>query len=115
MVRLPILTLLLLLASPAMAAGEVPRLDIQKTCRDEAKLDPVDQTAEACVSQETNARAQLAKQWASFAPSHRSVCIEETNIGGSPSYVEVLTCLEMKRDASSPPPQAPPPSGQTSK
>jgi hypothetical protein len=108
MVRLQILTLLLLLASPAMAAGGVPRFDVQKTCTNEAKQDPVDQyPVQACVSQEAQARAKIEKQWASFAPNSRSLCVQETNIGGDPSYIEVLTCLEMYQDAASPQPTAP--------
>ena len=108
MVRLPILTLLLLLAGPAMAAephaaSKVPHLDIEKGCRAAGKLETTDiQPVQSCVSQEMDTRAKLEKEWTSFPPSYRTACIEETNIGGDPSYVEVLTCLEMKRDAATP-------------
>ncbi len=117
MVRLPILTLLLLLAGPAMAAephaaSKVPHLDIQKGCNAAGKLETTDiQPVQACVAQEMDTRAKLEKQWTSFPASYRTACIEETNIGGDPSYVEVLTCLEMKRDAATPT-HAPAPGGQ---
>ncbi len=114
MVRPSILTLMLLLASPALAATEVPRLDIQKTCRNEAKQDLIDQsTTKTCLSEETDARAQLEKEWGNFNASYRSFCLQEVNVGGDPSYVEMLMCLQMKRDAALPQPSMP--SGQKSK
>ncbi|MBV9136458.1 MAG: hypothetical protein JO357_05325, partial [Hyphomicrobiales bacterium] len=29
----------------------------------------------------------------------RSTCTKETNIGGAPSYVELLTCLQLDKQA----------------
>jgi hypothetical protein len=48
---------------------------------------------------EKEARDHLQKQWAQFNPSDKAQCIQETTMGGTSSYVELLTCLEMARDA----------------
>ena len=46
-------------------------------------------------AQYRSARAELQRQWAQFDPVNRTSCVEETGLGGYPSYVEVLTCLQM--------------------
>jgi hypothetical protein len=51
-----------------------------------------------CMRDEHAAEADLKRQWASFSPDHRRTCVEETGVGGSPSYVEVLTCMQMYAD-----------------
>jgi hypothetical protein len=40
-------------------------------------------------------RAQLEAQWGRFAESNRNVCVQQTYVGGYPSYDDVLTCLQM--------------------
>jgi hypothetical protein len=83
----------------AVADG-VPKLDIGPSCRAAARSglsarDGVD----ACLRGEQAARDQLAKQWAEFTAADKVRCVEMTKTGGPPSYVEVLTCLELARDA----------------
>ena len=49
---------------------------------------------------EENARAKLAGEWESFRPADRTSCTELARLGGGlQSYVELLTCLEMAKDA----------------
>jgi hypothetical protein len=48
---------------------------------------------------EKKARDQLQTQWSQFESTTKSACTRETSIDGTPSYVELLTCLEMARDA----------------
>ena len=47
------------------------------------------------------ARAQLASLWDQFAAPDRATCAQNETSGGTPSYVELLTCLQMSRDARS--------------
>jgi hypothetical protein len=44
---------------------------------------------------ETEAQTELIKGWATFKPSAQAMCAQETRIGGTPSYVELLTCLQL--------------------
>jgi len=51
-----------------------------------------------CVDSEQVVRAELAKQWSTFAPADKTSCVNESRMGGESSYTELLTCLEMARD-----------------
>ena len=100
MSRLPnVLALALILAGThvANAADTLPKYDSAKNCK--AQLNYVlgiGQTEAACVSDEQQARQQLASDWNNFSQAAKASCIRETNIG-TPSYVELQTCLQMTR------------------
>jgi hypothetical protein len=81
----------------AVADG-VPNFDIAWSC----KLDvvattglTVDQSMKSCVNDERKAKRQLASQWSKFAAPSRASCISQDSIGGTPSYVSFLSCLQM--------------------
>jgi hypothetical protein len=80
------------------ASDEVPTLDTGPTCSDVGSL-LMDANANSCRQDEKEARDSLAAQWKNFRAEDRKECVAETKIGGFPSYVQVLTCLEMARDA----------------
>lgn len=87
---------LLLLVSPASSGEKAPRFDIDAMCRAAPRLPASDQTTfQDCVRDETAARSQLDQHWASFDTRQREVCAQETVVGGAPSYVEVLTCIQI--------------------
>jgi hypothetical protein len=113
MVRLSILALALMAASPALAASDIPHLNIQQTCQNEAKQDPADYSITGCVGDENKSRVDLEKQWPSFSAASRQFCTEESGSGWDPSYVELLTCLQM-HDAASAPQSRPPKLGRMS-
>ena len=82
-----------------IAANEVPRFDVRPSCRAGANSAiSMAKDANTCVKNETAAHDQLAKGWATFAPADRVRCADMTRLGGPPSYVELLTCLEIARD-----------------
>jgi hypothetical protein len=87
------------LAAPAFAAEpQVPRLDVTPTCRPLDKSDNMQLDENRCRKIETDARDQLTRQWANYPAADRSQCIATATMGGTASYVELITCLEMKRD-----------------
>ena len=47
---------------------------------------------------EEAAREKLAERWAEFPGQKRTECVGVSRIGGLPSYIEVLTCLELAQD-----------------
>ena len=55
-------------------------------------------TFDSCMEDEKSARDALAKNWEAFVASDRRVCLAETASDGTPSYVELLECLNMARD-----------------
>ena len=85
--------------SPA-AAQQVPRLDIEATCRAAPRLLAEDANPyNGCMQDETDAERERKTMWGSAAAAHRETCAGEAQIGGSPSYVDMLTCLEMAQGA----------------
>ena len=88
-----------------MVADNVPKFDIERGCRLDnaasAGLTEV-QPAKKCASDEQQARQQLQAQWSQFPKSDRATCTTETNGDDTPSYVELLTCLQLARDARGP-------------
>ena len=90
---------LLLAAFPAAASlNQVPVLDVEKSCRaaqDYGTTDPKE-TFRNCMLDEKEARQQLNQKWSKFKLSSRRGCIPPHPI---PSYVEMLTCLEMDQDS----------------
>jgi hypothetical protein len=84
------------------AADGVPNLDVEAACRAAARMGDklsLDSTLRQCLADERGAHDQLEKQWSQFAPALRQRCLATTETGGSPSYVEVLVCLQMAQDA----------------
>ena len=79
----------------AWAEQRLPVFDVRPECRAVASVMPV----QKCLQDEQSARVELEKNWSSFADRDRGHCIGEATAGGSPSYVDLLTCLELMRDA----------------
>jgi hypothetical protein len=83
-------------------ADKVPALDVESSCRAAAKMGDrlsLDATLRQCLADEKSARDELEKQWTQFSQALRERCVTTTETGGDPSYVEVLVCLQMGRDA----------------
>jgi hypothetical protein len=92
------------LATPGVASAAsngVPTVDIAITCRTSEKAlvaifgGETQQTFDSCMTSEKDARAQIVKNWSSYAAGARQRCVNTT--GYMPSYVEWLTCLEMEQ------------------
>ncbi|MBV8963158.1 MAG: hypothetical protein JOY67_21510 [Hyphomicrobiales bacterium] len=82
---------------PALKA--LPKLDIKATCRRAQPLSGQESAYQGCINDETDAQRELSRTWFDFKPRPRSTCTQETNIGGAPSYVELLTCLQLDKQA----------------
>lgn len=90
------LLLLAFLAATSAQADEVPRFNIKAICGEAPSLGQNAQTTDqGCLHDETLARIQLEQQWSGFKPHQRENCLREVSIGGPPSYVALLTCLQM--------------------
>lgn len=97
----------LLLASVLLAhAQDVPVLDIEPVCRGIAQQAATagerggpDLGLAQCVKSEQAMREQLVKEWSTFAPADKANCVGEEKSGPLPSYTDLVTCLEMARDA----------------
>ena len=74
--------------------------DIARSCKLDtaaAAGDSVQQSLNNCVGDENSARQQLGSQWSKFSAASKAQCVPLEGIGGDPSYVSLLTCLQMDK------------------
>lgn len=70
------------------------------SCRAAAQAsDAIDPNGESCIRDEQSARVRLNQQWKNFTPAQHEQCVRLSTLGGSPSYAELLTCLEIAKQA----------------
>lgn len=100
--RMALVAAVMFAATAVAQAAEVPTLDVSKTCKPIAADVPIDE--ERCYHAEREAHDQLAKSWNEHTASDRSMCTASATMGGTASYVGLLTCLEMKREVARLPP-----------
>jgi hypothetical protein len=87
-------------------ADKIPNFDVMAACRAlaaEPDAIPDDMQARGtqhCVDDERTAREQLVTQWSQFKPADRAMCLGGSRAGSvDPVYTELITCLEVARDA----------------
>ena len=98
----PVFAAIALAALPltSSASDKVPVFDVAASCRAAASAGlSVSESYQSCMNDERSAREDLARDWAGFAAADRSRCTAESSGDGLPSYVELLVCLQMSRDA----------------
>ena len=101
---LPVLLKAVFGATLVISASEaVPELDVTASCRAAAKVNEAlglteSQSTDRCMHDEDQAREVLIQKWTSYPAAARTRCVHETMIG-SPSYVDVLTCLQAAQEA----------------
>lgn len=95
----PALAALLLgvIAGPARADA-VPDLDVERTCQSAqvANTSISDQANyDGCLRSEREAKKEAERRWGSYTPAAKQQCRNQFKAGGYPSYVEMVTCLEL--------------------
>jgi hypothetical protein len=88
-----------LLAAIVLVADRVPSFNVEAHCRRVAREAHPVGDPHACLQEEQEARAKLVAQWTQFSAADRSYCRDLTALGGEPTFTELLTCLEMRREA----------------
>jgi len=79
-------------------AGGVPSLEFAKGCRDTAGGDAA--VLGRCMGDEQRARQKLTTEWETFPHGDRTECTALAKLGTVlQSYVELITCLEMAKEA----------------
>ena len=84
-----------------LTAHEAPHLNIEPSCRAAAVglIHRGTRKPTVCLQDERQARAKLKRQWRTFTSVEQRRCVDLTRMGGPPSYVELLTCLQMAKGA----------------
>jgi hypothetical protein len=87
---------LLLFGAPAWAEGGPPNLDIEQTCKSAASASVSENASQdGCLRSERASRDEIKRRWGEFTPAAKSQCEKQFQAGGFPSYVELVTCLEL--------------------
>jgi hypothetical protein len=92
-----------LLPLPVLAAAKldaVPVFDVAPSCLEARAYvgDNKNLAYQGCMKDESDARAELVRKWAHFKVGDRRDCVAQ-GANPMPSYVEILTCLEMSEEA----------------
>jgi hypothetical protein len=79
------------------AADAVPKFDIARGCKAEVTpaVSGIGETIASCTADEQHARDALVPIWSNYSQADKAVCVRSTAADGTPSYVELQTCLEM--------------------
>jgi len=83
-----------------VAATGLPSIDLQKLCHTSERTmafvsgEPTE-IFDSCVSVEQQAREQLLRDWLTYLPSDKALCMRAKDYPSS--YVEWITCAEMAR------------------
>lgn len=98
--QMTLLPALLGLQLAISVADRIPNFDIDPSCRRAASGSiGLRQDLRVCRLDENAARDQLANKWSEFSFADRQSCTTLESSGGDPTYTELITCLEMARDA----------------
>ncbi len=85
---------------------EIPTLPVEQLCRATStqNVNPLAAEGDAkaafaqCMQAERSLREQVTKEWANFSQADKQHCVSLVQMGGSASYAELITCLEMARE-----------------
>src|SRR5262245_22243314 len=83
----------------AAVADGVPNWDLTASCRAAATAGYSETPGErlkGCLASEQRTREELDKNWSTFPAADRIGCVKSLTF--SPTYTELATCLEMRRD-----------------
>lgn len=93
-------TTLLVTSQLVLVADKVPEFDTAPGCKAAAAVAIMpNRDVNACQRDEAKAKQSLQEQWKDFSSAERDRCTRLAQYGGAPSYVEVLTCLDMAKAA----------------
>ena len=87
-----------LVSAAARAEDGPPNLDVEATCKSAERVQSTlsdNPSKDACLTSERGAEKDLKKRWGQFPAAAKSQCTQQFQAGGFPSYVELLTCLEL--------------------
>lgn len=95
-----LLPLMALGAHLVLVADKVPELKFEQSCRAAVEAASIPNRDEsACINDEKQAKAKLEQEWSQYTREQQQHCTRLSTTGGPPSYVELLTCVEMSQAA----------------
>ena len=97
-ITLPIFLVGAVTGSVLMVADAPPKFSVAPSCKAAAAINQsmdlaVSQDYQSCMNDEESAHEQLVQSWSKYSAGDKTRCVGQTEVGGMPSYVEVLECL----------------------
>jgi hypothetical protein len=81
-------------------ADSPPKLKVETSCEAAGRgAVMLGRNKEACLADETAAQDTLKENWPKYSATDKTQCVGMATTGGPASYVELLSCLEIMRDA----------------
>ena len=100
--KIAVVVLMLGLPAAVARADNPPKLDVAPSCDAAARgAISAGRDKDACLIDEQTAENALAQNWSKYDAVDKTQCIGNVKTGGPASYVELLSCLEIMRDAKS--------------
>jgi hypothetical protein len=88
------------LGLPAALADSPPKLNVVPSCEAAARgAISAGRDKDACLADEHAAENVLTQNWSKYSAADKTQCVGNVKTGGPASYVELLSCLEIMRDA----------------
>jgi hypothetical protein len=98
--KIAVVVLLLGLPAAVALADGPPKLEVGASCNAAARgAISAGRDKESCLADERAAEQTLMQTWSKFSAADKTQCIGNVKTGGPASYVELLSCLEIMRDA----------------
>jgi hypothetical protein len=83
----------------AVADGP-PKLNVVPSCDAAARgAMSLGRNSKLCMDDERAAEDMLAINWSQYSRAHKTQCVGMTTRSGSSSYVELISCLDIMKDA----------------
>ena len=97
-----------LAGSVLTVADDFPKFNPEPGCRAASAINQsidlaVSQDFKACMADEDSAKEELEKSWSKYSAADKRRCVGQTDVGGMPSYVEVVECLLVTINVGNPP------------
>jgi hypothetical protein len=87
-------------SAPVRSGGGPPKLNVETSCEAAGRgAVMLGRNKEACLADETAAQDTLKQNWSKYSAADKTQCVGMAQTGGPASYVELLSCLEIMRDA----------------
>jgi hypothetical protein len=80
------------------AVDEVPNFNVEPSCQAAAQQAASAEYVTVCRNSEQRAHDEIVRQWPQSSAADKAQCVPAAMVGGTPSYTELLTCLELTRD-----------------
>jgi hypothetical protein len=98
--KIAVVVLSLGLPAGVVLADGPPKLEVSTSCNAAARgAISAGRDKESCLADERTAEETLAQSWSKYSAPDKTQCIGNVKTGGPASYVELLSCLEIMRDA----------------